>query len=168
MIQYAPEQTGVAISPAILARLYAEAPNIKYYKIECKPAGGYISSLLKTAGDGISVFVGNAGYQFIEAFDRGAVGAMPGCSMFDVYLKMYNEYTRGRRDLAMETHNALLPMLNHIRQNVEMIIYYEKKILRKRGIIKSDYCRMPAFTPDAHYDRLFEEQYERISKFFAG
>lgn len=168
MAQYAPEQTGVAIQPQVFAQLNDECPNIKYYKIECKPAGGYISALLPKLHKDASIFVGNAGYQFIECFDRGAVGAMPGCSMFDIYLKMYNEYCSGDRAAAMETHNtSILPMLNHIRQNVEMIIAYEKRILFRRGIIVSDYCRRPAFTTDSFFDSLFDEHYERIAPLFS-
>jgi 4-hydroxy-tetrahydrodipicolinate synthase len=167
MAQYAPEQTGVAITPAIFARLFHEVPNINYYKIECKPAGAYISTLLKETDNRINVFVGNAGYQFIEGFDRGAIGVMPGASMFDLYLKIYNDYTSGRRQEAMEFHSQyILPILNHIRQDVEMIISYEKRMLKKRGIITSDYCRLPHFKPDAFYDQLFEEHYERIVPFF--
>ncbi|MGI6691815.1 MAG: dihydrodipicolinate synthase family protein [Christensenellales bacterium] len=169
MAQYAPEQTGVAIQPKVFARLFSEVPNIRYYKIECKPAGSYISTLLEETSRKISVFLGNAGYQFIECFDRGAVGALPGCSMFDIYLKMYDEYISGDRAAAMKTHSELvLPILNHIRQNVEMIIAYEKRILKKRGIIASDYCRKPTFTKDPIYDRIFEEHYERIVPYFNG
>lgn len=167
MAQYAPEQTGVTIPPQAYADLFQECPNIKYYKIECKPAGAYITSLLKLTENKVKIFIGNAAYQFIEGFDRGGVGAMPGCSMFDIYLKMYDEYMAGDRDAAAKTHSELiLPILNHIRQNVEMIIAYEKTILKKRGIIASDFCRAPGFVSDEYYDKLFEEHYERIAPYF--
>lgn len=167
MAQYAPEQTGVAIQPQVFAKLNDECPNIKYYKIECKPAGGYVTALLPQLHEDASIFVGNAGYQFIECFDRGAVGAMPGCSMFDIYLKMYNEYLSGDRAAAADTHSMyILPILNHIRQNVEMIIAYEKRILFRRGIIASDYCRRPTFATDSYFDSLFDEHYERIAPLF--
>ncbi len=167
MAQYAPEQTGVAIQPEIFARLNRECPNIRYYKIECKPAGGYVSSLLPQLREDARIFVGNAGYQFIECFDRGASGAMPGCSMFDLYLKMYDQYTAGDREAAMETHSRyILPILNHIRQNVEMIIAYEKRILYRRGIIASPYCRKPTFVTDPVFDSLFDEHYARIQPLF--
>ena len=159
MMQYAPEQTGVAIAPNVFAKLTDEAPNVIYYKIECKPAGKYISSLLELLGDRVRVFAGNAGYQMLETFDRGAVGAMPGCSMFDLYLDIYNKYFKGDRSGAIEAHNFILPILNHIRQNVEEIIYFEKKILARRGIIATDVCRRPAFSTDDEFERLFEEYY---------
>ena len=167
MAQYAPEQTGVAIPAQVYADLFRECPNIKYYKIECKPAGAYITSLLKLTHNQVGVFIGNAAYQFIEGFDRGGIGAMPGCSMFDLYLRMYGEYIAGDRAGAAWTHaNLILPILNHIRQNVEMIIAFEKRILAKRGIIACDFCREPGFVSDEYYDRLFEEHYAAIESYF--
>lgn len=159
MMQYAPEQTGVSIAPPVFAKLSEEAPNVIYYKIECKPAGGYISKLIGMLGDRIRVFAGNAGYQMLETFDRGAVGAMPGCSMYDLYLDIYDKYFKGDRAGAIEAHNFILPILNHIRQNVEEIIAFEKRILFKRGIIATDVCRRPTFEMDEEFERLFEEYY---------
>lgn len=166
MAQYAPEQTGVAIAPAVFKQLGEECPNVMYYKIECKPAGPYITNLLNLTEGKSKIFVGNAGFQLIEAMDRGAIGAMPGCSMYDIYLKIYNAYISGNRDEAIRIHNALLPMLNHIRQNVEQIISVEKRILKLRGIIKSDYCRKPSYDSDEYFDRLFDDLYKELKEYF--
>ena len=168
MIQYAPEQTNVPVDPKVFEELTKEHKNVCYYKIECKPPGAYITRLLSDTENKVAVFVGNAGFQMLEALDRGAVGVCPGCSMYDVYLDIYNNYIQGKRKEATQGHNALLPMLNHIRQNVEMIIYYEKRILKKRGIIETDYCRQPTFTPDKYHDYLFEEYYEKLAPYFKG
>ena len=161
VVQYAPEQTGVAIAPEVMARLRNDTKTQIYYKIECKPAGGYISQLLRITENSVRVLIGNAGYQFIECFDRGAIGAMPGSSMCDLYRQIYDSYLSGDRDKALELHGSvLLPFLNHIRQNVEMIIAYEKRILFRRGAIATDYCRKPTFAADEEYDRMFDEFYE--------
>ncbi len=162
MLQYAPEQTGVAMDPVFLARLADEVPNLIYFKIECRPPGAYISRLLELTKGRIHVFIGNAGFQMIEGLDRGAAGVMPGCSMFDVYLKIYRAWQDGNRQEALRLHSELLAMLNHIRQDVEEIILYEKRILARRGIIKTDVCRKPSFAADAHFDRLFDERFEAI------
>ena len=167
VVQYAPEQTGVTIAPAVLQRLGSEVETLQYFKIECKPPGAYITNLYEGTHRQARIFVGNAGYQMIETFDRGALGVMPGCSMYDVYLKVYDAIMVGDRETAYHFHSPLLRMLNHIRQNVEMIITYEKRILFKRGIIASDYCRRPTFQTDEHFDRVFEECYTHLSEFFA-
>ncbi len=166
MAQYAPEQTGVTIPPETFVKLEKECPNIEYYKIECKPAGPYVTTLMNLTDGKMKVFVGNAGFQMIECMDRGAMGAMPGCSMYDVYLKIYNAYVSGDRKEAIRIHNALLPMLNHIRQNVEQIISFEKRILKLRGIIKSDYCRKPSYNTDKYFDNLFDDLYGELKEYF--
>lgn len=166
MVQYAPEQTGVAIDPAILNRLGKEVPNISIYKIENKPSGQYISNLLKASDGEAKIFIGNAGFQMIEGLDRGAVGVVPGSSMFDIYVEIYDEYLAGNREKVFELHNMLNAMLNHIRQDVEMIIFFEKLILKRRGLITSDYCRKPTHTPDDTNLSLFEEYYKMLSPYF--
>ena len=108
MAQYAPEQTGVAISPETFCRLEKECPNMIYYKIECKPAGPYVTNLMNLTDGKMKIFVGNAGFQLIECMDRGAIGAMPGCSMYDIYVDIYNKYASGNRSGAIEIHNFLL------------------------------------------------------------
>lgn len=164
MAQYAPEQTGVAIPPETFCKLEKECPNMIYYKIECKPAGPYVTNLMNLTDGKMKIFVGNAGFQLIECMDRGAIGAMPGCSMYDVYLDIYNHYVDGDRTAAIQLHNKLLPMLNHIRQNVEQIISFEKRILKRRGIIASDYCRKPSYDTDEYFDKLFDEFYKEMAE----
>lgn len=168
MLQYAPEQTGVSMSPAMLRDLAKAIPNMTYFKIECKPAGPYISTLLEGTRGELHVFAGNAGYQMIETFDRGAIGAMPGSSMAELYLEIYHAYKRGELARAVALHDQLLPILNHIRQNVEMIIHYEKIILARRHIISTSYCRHPGFDADEEMDRLFETYYEPIGEILSS
>ena len=156
MVQYAPEQTGVAIASNGFNKNFIKARRLTKYD-------RYISSFLKLVDtENTKVLVGNAGYQMIETFERGAIGAMPGCSLAELYIKIYRAYTQGKKEEAVALHNRLLPLLNHIRQNVEMIIHYEKKILAMRGIIASDYCRTPGFTGDQYMDDLFYMYYSEI------
>ncbi len=157
MLQYAPEQTGVAMAPELLAGLQNEMECELIYKVENKPSGGTISRILEISGGKARIFVGNAGFQFIEGLDRGAVGAMPGCSMSDFYLRVLSAWETGDRTEAFRVHQLLLGMLNHIRQDVEQIIHFEKKICQRRGWIPSAYCRKPTFKTDAVFDALFEE-----------
>jgi len=162
MIQYAPEQTGVTMTPESLASIRGELSIPVIYKIENRPPGKTISRLLEITEGEAKVFIGNAGFQLLEGLERGAIGAMPGCSMFDVYLKIYDAWKQGNRAEALHTHTALLAVLNHIRQNVEQIIQFEKLILKRRGVIRSDYCRRPGYASDPVYDRLFEEVYAMV------
>jgi len=166
MIQYAPDQTGVAIPPDTLAKLAEKHANLVYFKIECRPPGAYISTLSGKLPKDRKIFVGNAGFQMIEGFHRGAYGVMPGPSMPDIYRKIWDAMLAGNFAEAQRVHDKLNSLLNHIRQNVEMIIHYEKIILQRRGLIGSACCRTPGFRNDAVYDKLFEELYRMIQMEF--
>jgi 4-hydroxy-tetrahydrodipicolinate synthase len=122
--------------------------------------------LTRQLPENCKIFVGNAGFQMIEGFKRGAYGVMPGPSMPDVYRKIWDALLAGDEKEAFRVHDKLNSLLNHIRQNVEMIIFFEKRILKKRGFIKSDYCRKPAFVSDPVYDELFEILYKMIETEF--
>ncbi len=128
--------------------------------------GAYISTLSAKLPADRKIFVGNAGFQMIEGFARGAYGVMPGPSMPDIYRKIWDDLNAGNFAAAQQLHDKLNSLLNHIRQNVEMIIHFEKIILKRRGLIECDYCRAPGFRSDPVYDRLFDDLYKMIEKEF--
>ncbi|MDA3960116.1 MAG: dihydrodipicolinate synthase family protein [Planctomycetota bacterium] len=166
VLQYAPEQTGVAIAPEVFIDIVKDHPNAAWLKVECKPPGSYINRLMDLADGGLTVHVGNAGLNMVECHQRGARGVMPGCSLSELYLQSWNCLEAGNRTGATDIHDRLVSVLNHIRQNVEMIIAFEKHILMRRGVIPCDHCRAPSFQADGIDKELFEHLYARIEPLF--
>jgi 4-hydroxy-tetrahydrodipicolinate synthase len=82
--------------------------------------------------------------------------------MFDLYLKIHKAHTGGDRKTSLRLHTALLALLNQIRQDVEMIIAFEKTILQRRGVIASNACRRPTHTPDSYELALFDTLYAEL------
>ncbi len=163
MLQYAPEQTGVGIPPPVFAAIARDLPNIRDFKIECRPVGHYITRLLEMTDGAVRVHVGNAGFNLIEAYQRGAVGMMPGCSMIDLYLQLQKSLEKKDWPRAHTIHLPLVGLLNHIRQSVEMIVAFEKQILKRRGIIEHATCRTPTYVIDKFDQDLFEVLYSAIA-----
>jgi 4-hydroxy-tetrahydrodipicolinate synthase len=157
MVQYAPDVTGVTISPSVFAAISEDLPNVNRYKVECTPPGGYTSALLEQAPDDVAVLVGSGGKALVEALDRGCVGVVPGVALHELYVDVVERYRAGDRAGALERHHELLPYLEHIGQDAEMFIHYEKRVLAERGFIRNPTCRDPSFDPDEHYDALFED-----------
>ena len=166
IIQYSPEETGVIIEAKTLAELMASQDNLQYIKVECKPPGPMISELLSEAVSTFGVFVGYAGIQMMDALTRGAIGVMPGSSLTDIYCSIYKLYKSGKIDEANALHGKLVQFLNVIFQSIEMIIKWEKIILKHRGIIAFDYCRHPCYEPDAVAIRQFNEAYSKFAQDF--
>lgn len=159
MLQYAPEQTGVAIPAEALWSVAQNSRTPVIYKIENRPPGPMISRLLALSEGQARIFMGNAAFQMMESHARGCVGLMPGASMTDLYRRAWDALLAGQRAEALRLHQLLLMMLNHIRQDVEQIIHFEKRILQRRGALRSAGTRQPCFGSDASFDLIFEELY---------
>lgn len=143
VVQYSPNQTGLRLPAEFFVELVAEAPHLRYVKVDSTPAGPMISTLVQKSGGQILPFVGYAGVQMVDAFARGAVGCMPGCSLPESYLEIHDALVQGDREKAAALHARLLPLISFMMQSLEFIIHCEKTILYWRGIIGSDYCRRP-------------------------
>jgi len=149
IIQYAPVQTGVRISPDVFLKLRDALPNADFIKVETQPPGRYVSQLVEQSQGRLKSLVGYAGVQMPDVLARGAVGIQPGCSFTEIYVELWHRWQTDKAEF-QSLHSRLLPYINYWMQGVELIIKVEKVILKKRGIIASDYCRSPAYTLDEH------------------
>jgi 4-hydroxy-tetrahydrodipicolinate synthase len=149
IVQYAPVQTGVRISPEVYLKLHDALPNAEFIKVETQPPGRYISQLLEQPHGSLKTLVGYAGVQMPDVLARGAVGIQPGCSATEVYVELWRLWQTDKPAF-LNLHNQLLPYINYWMQGIELIIKIEKVILKKRGIIASDYCRSPSYILDEH------------------
>ena len=160
IVQYAPAQTGVRISPELFLRLRAELPNADFVKVETSPPGPYVSQLIGPAG--LRALVGYAGVQMADVLARGAAGIQPGCSFAEVYVDLWRLWHVDRAGFK-RLHAQLLPYLSYWMQSVELIVKAEKVILHRRGLIASDYCRSPSYA----LDELESQQIEEFISVFA-
>ncbi|MFC4597684.1 dihydrodipicolinate synthase family protein [Cohnella hongkongensis] len=151
IIQYAPDVTGAGIPAETFLEFSRSRKGQVYIKAESVPPGALISTLLEQTEGRLGAFIGNSARQMIDALQRGAYGLMPGCSMVRVYVEIYNEFVHGSREKAADMFDRLLPVINMFSQTAETLIRYEKMILHRRGVLKTDYCRTPAYTPDQAY-----------------
>lgn len=144
MVQYAPGETGLAITPEQLAAVAARYPHA-VFKIECNPPVDYTREFLDKAPQA-SVLNGYAGLYMLQMLEAGGKGVMPGCSFTEVYVRIYRHWLQGEQQQAEVLHTALLPYIQRWMSHCEYIIQAEKTILMRRGIIASDYCRRPGWT----------------------
>lgn len=160
IVQYAPMQTGVRIAPELFLKLRDLLPNADFIKVETQPPGRYISQLVERSEGRLKSLVGYAGVQMPDVLARGAVGIQPGCSFTEIYVELWRLWLSDKPAFLL-LHSRLLPYINYWMQGVELIIRVEKVILKRRGIIASDYCRSPAYTLDdreqAHIDQFISE-----------
>jgi 4-hydroxy-tetrahydrodipicolinate synthase len=156
IVQYAPVQTGVRIAPDVFLKLREILPNADFIKVETQPPGRYISQLVERSEGRLKSLVGYAGVQMPDVLARGAVGIQPGCSFTEIYVELWHLWLSDKSAF-LRLHSRLLPYINYWMQGVELIIRVEKVILKKRGIIASDYCRSPSYGLDEHEQLQIEQ-----------
>lgn len=166
VVQYAPVQTGVKLSPDVFVRLSSEFANIKFVKVECQPPGPYVSALQQGAAGTIKSLVGYAGVQMPDVLARGATGIQPGCSFSEIYVRLFGLFAAGKRSEMLALYRRLLPYISYWMQGIELLIKAEKIILQRRGIIASDYCRAISYVMDPSETRLIDAFLEEFAEFF--
>jgi len=167
IVQYAPAQTGVRIAPELFLRMREALPNADFVKVETQPPGRYVGQLVERSGGRLGALVGYAGIQMPDVLARGATGIQPGCSFTEVYVALWRRWREDGAGFAA-LHARLLPYISYWMQGVELIVRAEKTILRRRGIIASDYCRSPAYTLDAAEQAQVERFLHEFAPFLAA
>lgn len=163
LIQYSPNQTGLPLPPSFFIDLACQYPQIEYVKIDSTPSGPVISALRDASQGRLDCFVGYAGLQIVDAFMRGAVGCMPGCSLPEPYREVYQALRKNDPEEAARLHELFLPVISFMMQSLEFIIQCEKVILFWRGLIDSSYCRHPATALGSDDTRFLRESLARLA-----
>ena len=158
VLQYAPNETQLSLPGDTFLRLSERCKRELYVKVECRPTGPLVSYLNK---NGLNVLIGSGGITFYENLERGAQGVMPGCSLYDVFLLIYEAHTNGDREESFRLQNTILPYLTFVDQNTEMFLASEKYFLKLRGLIEETNCRAPRYELDS-YQKSMLEHYHRI------
>ncbi|QLK62036.1 dihydrodipicolinate synthase family protein [Enterobacteriaceae bacterium Kacie_13] len=154
MVQYAPGETGLAITPEQLSHVATRYPHA-VFKIECNPPVDYTRDFLQRAPQA-SVLNGYAGLYMLQMLDVGGKGVMPGCSFSEIYVRIYRLWQEGKQAEARALHQRLLPWIQRWMTHCEYIIQVEKTILQKRRIIATDYCRHPGWTLTAEDHQMID------------
>lgn len=155
MVQYAPGETGLSISPEQLAAVATRYPHA-VFKVECNPPVDYTREFLTFAPQAC-VLNGYAGLYMLQMLAAGGKGVMPGCSFSEVYVQIYRHWQCGEKPQAEALHQKLLPYIQRWMGHCESIIQVEKTILQRRNIITTDYCRHPGWVLSAEDDKLIDQ-----------
>lgn len=141
---------GTRLSPEFVARLVRELPRVDWVKEETLPPGHAISAEIDLAGPNLKGIMGGiAGRYLIDEYRRGACGTMPACEATDVHVQVWDALESGDERRSRDLFNRLLPLLNF---EARMPGVY-KAVLKRRGVIASDYLRHHAGNPLDALDR---------------
>jgi 4-hydroxy-tetrahydrodipicolinate synthase len=137
MVQDAPLMTQVAMPAALLSRMGREIENVKYAKIEAPPTAPKISAI-----SDITAFGGLNGNFFIEEYNRGSRGVMPGSDMIDSFVAIWNALEAGDQAQAWKILTRILPLIRFELQP-GLGVSAMKHNLKCAGVIASSHVRHP-------------------------
>ncbi|MFC2159138.1 dihydrodipicolinate synthase family protein [Actinomycetota bacterium] len=162
VIQDAPQISGVNMDNDFFIGLSEKCSNIKYAKIEAPFAGPKISSILAATKGKFKILDGAGGNFFYETLERGVCGLLPGCSIIEKFVEIYEEFVKGNKQKAEDIYRNILPLLNLQSQMAELFIACEKMMLKYRGVIKGSTSRDPWVTIDPLIKDLVIKNMNRI------
>jgi dihydrodipicolinate synthase/N-acetylneuraminate lyase len=146
LVQDAPI-SGVSLSAPFLARLAAEVPQVRYFKIEVPGAAGKLRELIHLGGPAIEgPWDGEESITLMADLEAGATGTMPSVLIPEVLGQVVADYRAGARAPAVERYERFLPLINY--ENKQCGLRAAKALLREGGIIASEAVRHP--TPPLH------------------
>jgi len=148
MVQDAPLMTQVAMPPALLARMGREIERVEYVKVEAPPTPSKITALIAQAAGSLTIFGGLNCQFFIEEWQRGGRGQMPGSDRTRDLVDIWNHLENGRRDDAWVIFARILPLLRFELQP-GLGVSAQKHNLVAAGVIASAQVRHPTASLDA-------------------
>jgi 4-hydroxy-tetrahydrodipicolinate synthase len=163
-IQNAPEYLGVGLSPAGIARLAAEHPNVRLVKGE-GPAVA-IRAVIEAVGDRLAVFNGRGGLELPDNLRAGCAGLIPAPECADVQARIFALMSSG--DAAHEAeaerlYREILPAIVFAMQSIDHLVCYGKRLLAHRlGLAVHD--RTPALAPTPFGLDLMRRHAERLGR----
>jgi dihydrodipicolinate synthase/N-acetylneuraminate lyase len=145
------DQPTAPVPPALAVRCARAHEALCYVKVETPPTAPRVGETARLRGDsGLVIFGGAGGAFFLEELRRGAVGNMPGNTLPDMFVGVFNLWQAGREAEAEKEFHRYQALIRTLAQGLGLANWIYKDILVERGVIRreSAFARHPALEPD--------------------
>jgi 4-hydroxy-tetrahydrodipicolinate synthase len=150
------------VPPGLAVQITTKTPHAWYLKAETPPTPPRVTEVLALAGERVTVFGGAGGAFLIEELRRGSVGTMPGSTIPEVFVQVWQLAQAGRLDEAESVFALYAGLLRLLAQGTGISFYLTKEVLRLRGVFTSTSVRRPAVEPDALAYQEIRRQVEAL------
>ena len=149
--------TGAGLPARVFTDLARQHPNFLFAKLEVTLPGQKCAEIVQQTGGQVQVIYGLGGVAMLDGLAHGASAMMPGAACLEVYVRVYELYSGGRREEAKALFHRLIPYLTFALQHLEVAVRIEKMVLETRGILPNMRMRQPTITVDAVYEAQMRE-----------
>ena len=154
--------TGASVPPPLAVQIARESENACYAKVETPPTPPRVAEARAVGGDDLVVFGGAGGSFLLEELRRGSSGTMPGCTIPEVFRKVWDLFEAGTEVEAASEFDRYIPLLKQLGQGLGIANHLTKEVLHLRGVFKSARVRHPAVAPDDIAYREIREAVESL------
>lgn len=148
--------SGSGLSVDLIVELFERLEAFKCLKVEVTPAGPKYSAVIDATAGQLRVASGWASNQLIEALDRGVTTIMP-TAMTGLFVRVFDAYRRGHREVARTWFHRMLPVLAFTRQHLDVSIHFHKRLYHHLGIFETARVRKQTLDYDSHHQQYGSE-----------
>ncbi len=159
---------GQTITAALARRLNEAYPQFRYLKLEQPLMAPRVVEILDETRGAVQVLEGWGGLYLLEGIEAGICGAMPALGVADVLQRTFDLALAGKAGEASDLFERILPYLVFSLQNMELLLFMEKELLRRRGILACGTVREATLTPDPHTDAHARFLVDRVLRVVGG
>ncbi|MDA8296713.1 MAG: dihydrodipicolinate synthase family protein [Actinomycetota bacterium] len=138
-------QTGVSLSPRLLARVLSEIPQAIALKTEAPGGAAHkIEQVISLATvPNVAIFGGAGGQDYPHELESGAIGSMPGPAFPEIFRAVGHLWDQGERSDALQMFARILPLIQLGNRDFDTFLYVQKVILIERGVLSTSNLRRP-------------------------
>lgn len=159
------DQGTAQVGPALAAACAKRHENLCYIKVETPPTVPRMAETQKLAeGTGLILFGGAGGGFVLEEFRRGSVGTMPGCTLPDMFVRVWDMWQNGDEDGAEKEISRHAAIIRTLAQGQGLANWIYKHIMVRRGIFQESaaFGRKPGLKPDDLHLKEIDRQLEEL------
>jgi 2-keto-3-deoxy-L-arabinonate dehydratase len=150
--------TGAGLPAKVFVDLALKHRNFLFAKLEVTLPGQKAAEVVEQSKGQVQIIYGLGGIAMIDGLAHGASAMMPGAACLEVYVRVYELYTQGKKAEAEALFQRLIPYLAFALQHLELAIHIEKRVMHKRGILPNARMRQPTIS----FDSIYQEQIDRL------
>ena len=157
------DQGAAQVGPALAAACARLHENLCYIKVETPPTVPRMAETKRLSeGTGLVLFGGAGGAFFLEEMRRGSVGTMPGSTLPDAFVHVWDLWQSGDESGAEREFARYAAIIRTLAQGQGLANWIYKHIMVRRGVFSpgSAYARRPALRPDDLHLKEIDRQLE--------
>ena len=160
------DQSTAQVPPGMAVACTNRHENLCYIKVETPPTLPRLNEAQKLVGSNTNLilFGGMGGAFFLEELRRGSVGTMPGSTLPDKFVEIWDLWEDGDEVGALDAFDKYASIIRTLAQGQGLANWIYKHIMWRRGVFskRGTHARGPSLKPDAAHLKEVDELLDRV------